>query len=157
MTTLKELRTRKRLTQREAARRLGVSLRSYVSYENDEEKANTPKFRFFISELERLDQLDEEHGVLTLEQIKTACAEVFSQYDVDCCWLFGSYAKGNAAETSDVDLLVSTCVTGLQFYELDERLREALRKKVDLLEASQMLNNEKLLREVLKDGVRVYG
>ena len=109
---------RKRLTQREEAWWLGVSLRSYVSYENDAddaEKANTPKFRFLASELERLDQLDEEHGVLMLEQIKTACAEVFAQYDVDCCWLFGSYAKGTDVETGDVDLLISIRVTGLKF------------------------------------------
>ena len=157
MTLLKELRVRKRLTQREAARRIGVSLRSYVSYENDETKANTPKYRFLASELERIEPLDEEHGLLSVEQIREACRTVFAVYDVDCCWLFGSYAKGTAAETSDVDLLVSTRVTGLRFYELTERLRQALCKKVDLLEAAQLLNSEPLLREVLKDGVKIYG
>ena len=157
MTTLKELRTRKQLTQREAARRIGVSLRSYVTYENDEGKVDTPKYRFLASELERIAPLDEEHGILSVEQIGEACRNILSEYDVDCCWLFGSYAKGKATGTSDVDLLVSTSVTGLKFYELAERLREALHKKVDLLEAAQLLNNEPLLREVLKDGVRIYG
>ena len=157
MTTLKELRTSKRLTQRETARRIGVSLRSYIAYENDEGKLNTPKYRFLMSELERIAPLDEEHGILSVEQITKACHSVFSGYDVDCCWLFGSYSKGKAKETSDVDLLVSTHLTGLKFYELAERLRETLHKKVDLLEAAQLLNNQELLREVLKDGVRIYG
>ena len=156
MTTLKELRTRKRLTQREAARRIGVSLRSYVTYENDEKKVDTPKYRFLASELERIAPLDEEHGILSVKQITEACRDVFSDYDVDCCWLFGSYSKGKATETSDVDLLVSTSVTGLKFYELAERLRQRLHKKVDLLEAAQLLNSQALLREVLKDGIRVY-
>lgn len=157
MSILKELRTRKRLTQREAALRIGISLRSYVSYENDETKADTPKYRFLTSELERIAPLDEEHGLLSVEQIRETCRTIFAGYDVDSCWLFGSYAKGTAAETSDVDLLVSTSITGLRFYELAERLRKALCKKVDLLEAAQLLNNEPLLREVLKDGVKIYG
>ena len=36
-------------------------------------------------------------------------------------YLFGSYAKGNATEGSDVDLLVSTDVRGLKFYGLAEK------------------------------------
>ena len=32
MTQLKEIRTEKQLTQQEAAKRLGVSLRSYITY-----------------------------------------------------------------------------------------------------------------------------
>ena len=157
MTTLKEIRTIKRLTQREAARRIGVSLRSYISYENDEDKASTPKYRFLASELERVAPLDEEHGLLSVEQIAETCRRVFSEYDIDCCWLFGSYAKGKARQDSDVDLLVVTRLTGLKFYELAEKLRQALHKKIDLLEASQLLNNAPLLREVLKDGVKIYG
>ena len=35
MTQLKEIRIAKQLTQQEAARRLGVSLRSYITYENE--------------------------------------------------------------------------------------------------------------------------
>ena len=40
MNELKTIRINKRMTQQEAAARLGVSLRSYVSYENDETKKN---------------------------------------------------------------------------------------------------------------------
>ena len=49
-------------------------------------------------------------------------------------WLTGdgSYAKGKATETSDIDLFVSDSITGLKFYELAEKLRESLHKKVDL-------------------------
>ncbi|MBO4288743.1 MAG: nucleotidyltransferase domain-containing protein [Lachnospiraceae bacterium] len=157
MTELKQLRRKKRLTQQEAAKRIGVSLRSYISYENDEDKVGTPKYRFLLSEIDRMDPLDEEHGLLTIEEIRDLCREVFTDYDVDYCYLFGSYAKKRAKETSDVDLLISTKVTGLRFYELDERLRERLQKRVDLLDKKQLLNNEDLLDEVLKDGIKIYG
>ncbi len=82
---------------------------------------------------------------------------ILSEYDVDYCYLFGSYAKGKASGSSDVDLLISAKVTGLKYYELVERLREALHKKVDVLDTKQLLKNEELLNEVLKEGVRIYG
>ena len=57
------------------------------------------------------------------------------------CYLFGSYAKGKATEQSDVDLLISTKATGLRFYEIAERLRESLHKKVDLVESHGQKND----------------
>ena len=157
MTELKKLRTEKQLTQQEAARRLGVSLRSYVMYENDIEREGTVKYRFLLQEMQKIDAVDEEHGILELKQIRKICTEILDDYKVEYCYLFGSYAKGNANERSDVDLLISTKTTGLRFYEIAERLRETLRKKVDLIDARQLVNNEKLLNEVLKEGIRIYG
>ena len=157
MTELKACRIEKKLTQAEASRRLGVSLRSYITYENDETKQESTKYRFLLQELKKINALDEEHGVLSVEDIREICSKVFAEYSVEFCYLFGSYAKGNAIGTSDVDLLISTKTTGLRYYELAERLREALHKKVDLLEVKQLLNNEELLKEVLKTGVRIYG
>ena len=157
MTELKSHRIAKKLTQQEAAKRIGISLRSYVMYENDESKVNSLKYRFLLQEIDKMNLLDENHGIHTLEQIKSICAEVFASFEVEFCYLFGSYAKGKATEASDVDLLVSTEITGLRFFELTESLRVALHKKVDLLDIKQLSNNEKLLREVLKEGIRIYG
>ena len=157
MTGLKRLRTEKRLTQQEAAARIGVSLRSYVSYENDETKTDSAKYRFLFHELERIDPIDEEHGVISRDELVRICSEILSGYEVDFCYLFGSYAKGTATGKSDVDLLISTKITGLKYYELVEKLRVALHKKVDMLDTKQLLNNEALLTEVLKDGIRIYG
>ena len=157
MTELKELRIRKNLTQQEAAKLIGVSLRSYVTYENDEAKVGTPKYRFLLSELTAINRIDEEHGILKIDEIRAVCKSVFDGYAVDFCYLFGSYAKGTAVETSDVDLLVSTETTGLRFYELAERLRQELHKKIDLLDTKQLVNNENLIKEVLKEGIRIYG
>lgn len=157
MTELKTLRLQKRLTQKEASERLGISLRSYVMYENDESRKDTPKYRYIFRELENMDPLDETHGTLTIEDIKRVCADIFVSYHVEFCYLFGSYANGRATETSDVDLLVSTETTGLSFFEMAEHLREGLHKKVDLLDLKQLVNNEDLLREILREGVKIYG
>ena len=157
MNELKDCRLQKELTQKDAAKRIGVSLRSYIMYENDEDRKNTPKYRFLLQELEKVDVLDETHGILSVEAIKNKCSDVLSSYQVEFCYLFGSYAKGKATEQSDVDLLICTEVTGLRFFEITERLREALHKKVDILDLKQMVHNEALIREILKWGVRIYG
>ena len=44
MGELKELRNEKKLTQQQVADLVGVSLRSYISYENDESKERTLKY-----------------------------------------------------------------------------------------------------------------
>ena len=157
MTELKELRVEKQMTQKEAAERLGISLRSYVTYENDESKVGSSKYRFLMRELSEIDRKDEDNGILSVEEITGKCREVFSAYPVDFCYLFGSYAKGTAGESSDVDLLIATDVSGLVFYEIAEKLRQMLHKRIDLLDIKQLLNNEELLREVLKTGERIYG
>ena len=157
MTALKEIRISKQITQQEAARRLGISLRSYIMYENDATKENTIKYRFLLQELQKINAVDEEHGILTTEQIRMCCKEILDAYQVEYCYLFGSYAKGKATEQSDVDLLISTKETGLRFYEIAERLRECLHKKVDLLDVKQLVNNETLIDEMLKEGIKIYG
>ena len=85
------------------------------------------------------------------------CAKIFESYDVEYCYLFGSYAKGTPTESSDVDLLISGSTTGLKFYELVENLREGLGKKIDLLNEEQLKNNPSLTSEILKDGIKIYG
>ena len=157
LTELRSLRLKSGLTQKEAARKIGISLRSYVSYENEETLAGTPKYRFLLSEMSELTRLDEEHGILTVDEIRTVCNEILKDYPVEYCYLFGSYAKGKASATSDVDLLVSSEITGLRFYELTEKLREALHKKIDLLDVKQLAGNTELLNEVLRDGIKIYG
>ena len=81
---------------------------------------------------------------------------MLENYDVEYCYLFGSYARGTATELSDVDLIVSTSITGLKFYGLVERLRVNLNKKVDVLDINQLVNNKDLLNEILKDGIKIY-
>lgn len=157
MTELKQLRISKNLTQQMAAERMGISLRSYVSYENDKDKTNSIKYKFMLKELENINLIDEEHGILSIDDITKACQKVFAEYKVDYCILFGSYAKGKATEASDIDLLISTEITGLKFFGLAEQLREELHKKVDLLDRRQLANNAELLDDVLKEGIRIYG
>lgn len=157
MDELKELRIEKKLTQQEVADLVGISLRSYISYENDDKKRDTIKYKYIIEQLNKINFVDEEHGILTVDDITRKCTKVFERYDVQFCYLFGSYAKDKATPVSDVDLLVSADVKGLKFYGMVEELRVALRKRVDVLDINQLKDNLNLTEEILKDGIKIYG
>ena len=157
MVDLKELRIEKKMTQQEVADLVGISLRSYKSYENDEEKKDTIKYNYIIEQLSKINYIDEETGILELEDIVRKCSKVFERYEVSFCYLFGSYAKGKATPVSDVDLLISANVKGLKFYGLVEEIRTTLHKKVDVLDMNQLKDNIELTEEIFKDGIKIYG
>ena len=155
--TLKELRIEKGLTQAACAKAVGIPMRTYVRYESDEGRKDTIKYRYIFETLQKYGVIDEDHGLLTVEKIREICTPLFERYNVRYAYLFGSYAKGKATEKSDVDLLISMPLNGLRFYEFVEVLRESLKKKVDLLDDTQLENNTVLVKEILQDGIKIYG
>lgn len=156
MNTIKEIRLDKKLTQKQVADTIGISLRSYKMYENDERKVGSIKYNYILEKLTEMNRIDEEHGLLTIEEIKQICANVFEDYPVNYCILFGSYAKHLEQPSSDIDLFISTNLKGLRYYGLVEELRVKLRKKVDVLDLAQLDNNIELVDEILKDGIKIY-
>ena len=53
--------------------------------------------------------------------------------------------------------MIAYDITWLKYYGLVEELRESLKKKVDALDIEQLRNNYELLKEILKDGIKIYG
>ncbi|MFK5882983.1 MAG: helix-turn-helix domain-containing protein [Candidatus Izemoplasma sp.] len=155
--SIKELRKSLGLTQKEVSKLVNIPSRTYINYENDVSKIGTIKYNYITEKLEEYGYIDEEHGLLTFEKIKEITSSVLSMYDVEYCYLFGSYAKKTATEVSDVDLLLSSSVTGMRFYGLVEELRDQLRKKVEIISVSSLEGNIELISEILKDGIKIYG
>ena len=157
MEDLKGLRIEKKMTQKQVSELVGISLRSYKTYENDADKSGTLKYNYIVEKLKKINPVDESHGVLDVEDIKRKCTQVFEKYDIKFCYLFGSYAKHKAVPTSDVDLLISANIRGLKFYGLVEEIRNVLHKKVDVLDINQLKDNLELTKEILKEGIKIYG
>lgn len=157
MEDLKGLRIEKKMTQKQVSELVGISLRSYKTYENDADKSGTLKYNYIVEELKKINPVDESHGVLDVEDIKRKCTQVFEKYDINFCYLFGSYAKHKAVPTSDVDFLISANIRGLKFYGLVEEIRDVLHKKVDVLDVNQLKDNLELTKEILKEGIKIYG
>ena len=154
---LKNVRLENNLTQEEAAKILGVTRRTYANYEAGKIDKNSIKFSYIVDALKKSNIIDEEHGILSIDVIKNICSDVFKEYSIDYCYLFGSYAKGKATDKSDIDLLVCMSIDAMKYFELIEILREKLHKKIDLLGVEQLEKNFNLTKEILKDGIKIYG
>ena len=157
---LKEIRTKYGLSQLETANLVGVPVRTFRRYENDEEYGDKLKRQMFVNIIVDRCEITETKGLLTIEQIKNSLIEVFEgkhKGEIEFCYLFGSYAKGYAKENSDVDLCVSTSLTGLKFVGLSEDIRNLLHKKIDLIRFSNLKDNLDLINEIMKDGIKLYG
>lgn len=157
MKSLKEVRKQAHLTQVDAAKLVGVSRRTYQTYEENDLKNDT--YDDMVAKLEEMGITPFGPAILNVKYIKKVTEEVFKKYkDVQSAYLFGSYARGEADVQSDVDILVvAPGLEGLDFAGLHFELREALHKKVDLVSHTTLLKSEKMLRDILNQGVKLYG
>ena len=154
--SIREIRETKGLTQAEAAVIAGVSLESYKNHELGRSKSDSPLGKMIFDRLSAYEQYDFEHGILPLDVIQKALRDVFKNKEIDFAYLFGSYAKGTMTEKSDIDLLISGKITGLDFFSLGGELERALHKRVDILRLEDIISNSQLLAEVLGTGTRIY-
>ena len=152
MANLLETRKKYHITQQEAADTLGISLRTYQRYEKNL-LSTSKKILNLIKLLDDSYLIDETKGILTIDQIKENIVPILEKNHIDKCYLFGSYARNEAREDSDVDLLLDTDITGLDFLTLVEDLRTALHKKVDVLRLKDISDNNPISLIILKEGV----
>jgi predicted nucleotidyltransferase len=96
-------------------------------------------------------------AVYSIEQIKERVTPVAQSYGVDRVMLFGSYARGEATENSDIDLHVwSGNIRGLfqlSGFMLD--LKDALGKEVDVVTQGGIRKN--FYERIKNEEVRLYG
>ena len=158
--TLLEARQNYHLSQMQAASSLGIPLRTYVRYEKDNEYGSPLKRDAMVKAINEKYEISETKGLLTLEEIKSKVQKLFDEKysgQINFCFLFGSYAKGYATEKSDVDICVSTSLTGFKFIGISEAVRSVLHKKVDIVKFENLDGNLELINEILKDGIKLYG
>ena len=97
-------------------------------------------------------------GVLmnrTTTSIKDTILPILHRYGAYRAGLFGSIARGEERDDSDVDILVELAaeISLLDFVRLRLELEEALKRKVDLVEYSCI---KALIRErILADEIRI--
>ena len=153
--TLKELRKEKELSQLEASKIANVSLRTYIYYEKDVNKVNTNTYKFIFDSIDKYNQIDEEHGIIPFNKIVDKLMPILTKHNINFCYIFGSYAKGTATESSDIDILIDTDITGLEFFNLIEELRITLKKKIDLLRLKDITPDNPISLNILKYGKRI--
>ena len=157
MNQLRQKRKQLGITQIQAAHACGVSRRTYQTYEETENINET--FDRLIQKLNEIAALDSDHFITNVKAIKFAVQRLFKvEYpEVECAYLFGSYARGQATGKSDIDILVVAPPMGMRFYAIAAKLEEVLFKTIDLHTHRQVMQNEALLAAILKEGIKIYG
>jgi predicted nucleotidyltransferase len=89
-----------------------------------------------------------------LNYLKQHYNEFHSKYNVDRIGIFGSYARDEATEDSDIDIVVSMSPRFFDIMSIKEQIENDLHKKVDIVRLRPNMN-EYLKQRILKDGLFV--
>ena len=98
-----------------------------------------------------------ESSVITLENITSLVKPLAEKYNVKEIYLFGSYARGEADENSDLDFLVfgGEGFKLTNVLALGEDLREVLKKKVDIFEIREINQDSEFYKTIMREKVLV--
>lgn len=89
------------------------------------------------------------------EQVYSQIREIARQHQVEKIVLFGSRARGDHREKSDIDLAIYGCQ---DFLELSDQLEEELWSllQLDLIDMNGVSVSKELIDEIERDGVILY-
>lgn len=90
-----------------------------------------------------------------LEYLKNHKNEFATKYQITKLALFGSCAKGENHEGSDIDIAIDTKLSDyFLLYDFKEGLEKAFDTKVDIVRVREKMNPS-LKKRILKDGIYV--
>ena len=142
-------------------------------YISDYNKSNYKMYQFRVKKseeqvIEYLDKLENRNqyilslvneninkDIYTLKEIKKVIKPILNKYEIYEIYLFGSYARGEAKSTSDIDIY---CENGkinnlIDQGKLEEELELALNKKVDIIFFTTSINEyfkEQIMEDMIK-------
>ena len=93
----------------------------------------------------------------TVDEIRSIVSPIAARYGVDRLYLFGSYARGDATEESDIDVVV---IGGAHFNRPDifafaEDLRELTGKDVDAFEICEVNVGTPFYETLMREGKQI--
>ena len=93
----------------------------------------------------------------TVDEIKEKLEPIFNERGVVRAVLFGSYAKGEATDESDVDIIahVDNEMDILDFAEISGLIENRLNKKIDFIYGGDTLSIQ-MDAEIKKTGVIIF-
>ena len=92
----------------------------------------------------------------TIDEIKSKILPIGQNYGVKSMSLFGSYARGEADDNSDVDIYIDKGeIQGLiQYFSFVNDLEETLQCHVDVVTTD--IEDQEFLNRIKKDGVLLF-
>ena len=100
---------------------------------------------------------DINNNILTIKQIKTIIKPILHKYGITNINIFGSYARGDANENSDIDIYCDrgNINTFIDQGLLEDELEKALNKKVDLIFDSSEVD-EYFKNQIIEDMIKLW-
>ena len=100
---------------------------------------------------------NEDKRILTLDEIRRVVRPLAEKYRVEAVFLFGSYARGEAHEESDLDFLVygGEHFKLTRILSLGGELRRAFGKNVDTFEIREVDETSPFYKRVMEEKVLV--
>jgi len=87
-----------------------------------------------------------------LEYLSKHFQEFHNKYNVEKIGLFGSYARGEATQDSDIDIFVQMQPKLLDMVAIKQSIEEDLHQKVDIVRLRDKMNPY-LKKRILRDGI----
>lgn len=86
---------------------------------------------------------DINHSVYTIKEIKNIIKPILNKYGITDIYLFGSYARGEAKDSSDIDIYCNqgNIKTLIDQGLLEDELESSLNKKVDIIFDSSYIDD----------------
>ena len=96
---------------------------------------------------------DGDSMIYSLDDIKQKVQTVAIKYNVEAIYLFGSYARGEATEESDLDFLVfgGSDFKLTNIFALAEDLREVFDKPIDVYEIHEVNIESEFYNTIMKE------
>ena len=95
--------------------------------------------------------------IYTIDELKRAITPLAQSYGVLRVILFGSYARGEANEQSDIDLhIVAGNVDFMEICALNVDLEEALQKKIGMSLEEYMDISDFIRNDIMAEGKVLY-
>lgn len=98
-----------------------------------------------------------------INEIAEKIRHVAEAYDIDKIYIFGSYARDEATENSDIDLYVEfSAPLGLRYCSFVSDIEECLGVRVDIITKNALYNpatssaNQKLIQRISEERKCVY-
>lgn len=101
----------------------------------------------------------------TIEEIKRTVEPIAKKHELGAVWLFGSYARGEATDSSDVDLVIDLTgspLSGFAVCGLYDEFASAFATGADCIsegllhQPSFRRSSERFKEEVLRERVKIY-
>ena len=99
---------------------------------------------------------DISNSIYTIKEIKNIIKPILNKYGINDIYLFGSYARGEAKDSSDIDIYCDkgNIRTFIDQGLLEDELEEALNKKVDIIFDSSYID-EYFKKQIMEDMIKL--